>query len=301
MNRSADTLLVLNTGFTVEVDGPGQRMVVYLKGCNLCCPWCAAPESVAARPEVLFYPRRVDDPRRVAAACPKGAVDVREGIASRDVTVCQSCSGYECAASDNPAFELAGEEMSIDVIVEKVVRYRSFYSKLGGVTIGGGEPTCQFQGVKSLLTRLHDKGIDTAMETNGTSPRLPELFPVLDLLYIDLKHPDDAEAARVTGKGNGIILDNIGQRCGEGERMIVRICLVPGFNSDEETLRLFGSTLSAIGPLNVEILPFHRRGQAKWEALGREMPCADVLEPCGEMIRWAAETLSSYGVRVLGI
>lgn len=298
MSRSTDTLVVLNTGFTVEVDGPGQRMVVYLKGCNMCCPWCAAPESVASEPEILFYPKRIEHVSRLTGVCPKGAIAVGENGASRDTSMCQSCIDHPCLASDNPAFDLAGEEISVDDMVEKILRYRSFYSKLGGVTIGGGEPTCQFAAVTSLLTKLRSNGIHTAMETNGSNPRLPELFPLLDLLYIDLKHPDDAEARRVTGQGNTVILDNIAQRYARGGRMIVRICLVPGYNSDEPTLRQFGSVLSAIGPLNVEILPFHRRGQAKWEALGREMPTSDVQEPSQEMIRWAVKTLTAYALSV---
>jgi pyruvate formate lyase activating enzyme len=298
MTRPPDSLLVLNTGFTVEVDGPGQRMVVYLKGCNMCCPWCAAPESMNPLSEVLFYPRRVDDPKRVAEACPNGAVELGNPVPLREVAICRSCGDHPCVTSDNPAFELAGGEMSVRDIIDKVVRYRSFYSKLGGVTIGGGEPTCQFKGVKSLLTRLHEKGIHTAMETNGSSPQLSELFPALDLLYIDLKHPDDAEASRMTGQGNAMILDNIRQRNAQDGRMTVRICLVPGYNSDEDILHLFGSTLSAIGPLNVEILPFHRRGQVKWEALGRRMPAGDVTEPSREMVRRAAEILRGHGLRV---
>jgi len=291
------TLLVSNIGFTIGVDGPGQRMVVYLKGCNMSCPWCAAPESMNPRPEVLFYPGRLDDPARATGACPYGAVSVNEGNASRDVGLCVTCDP-ECLSSDNPAFELVGQEMTPREVLDMALRYRGLLPG-GGVTIGGGEPACQFNPVRRLLGLLKENGFHTAIETNGTNPRLPELFPVLDLLCIDLKHPDNSKCLELTGQGNEAALANIGARHAAGRDMLIRICLVPGYNSDETTLRSFGSVLSAIGPLTVEILPFHRRGEAKWRALGREMPVGDLKPPDEDLIRRARGILSDSGLRVI--
>ncbi|MDO8585677.1 MAG: glycyl-radical enzyme activating protein [Armatimonadota bacterium] len=294
----AHNLLVLNTGFTVAVDGPGQRMVVYLKGCNMCCPWCAAPESMAHRPEVLFYSGRADEPVRLSEACPMGAVRVGPDGVRRDTLVCASCDDFPCLKSNSRAFELAGGLMSVQAIVDKAARYRSFYSKLGGVTIGGGEPACQFDGVAELLAGLREQSIHTAVETNGSEPRLPELFPLIDLLFIDLKHPDDDQAARITGQGNRVTLDNIRHRYEQKGAMVVRICLVPGYNADDKTVRAFGEVLSSIGRLNIELLPFHRRGEVKWRALGREMPAADAAEPTNEHLQFARKMLSIYGLNV---
>lgn len=294
--EGSTSLLVLNIGFTQGIDGPGQRMVVYLKGCNMTCPWCAAPELILPRREVLFYPSRLDDLQRAVAACPVGAVSPK-GV--RDISACCSCGPFHCVTSDNPAFELVGEEMSVSDIAANALRHRAFFGKSGGVTVGGGEPTCQFEGLCALLAELHNNGLHTAIETNGVCPDLPKVFDALDLLYIDLKHPDDAKCTEITGQGNAMVLANIRARYQSGKEMIVRIPLVPGYNADKGTLEMFGSVLAGIGPLSVELLPFHRRGEVKWQALGREMPAHDATEPSEEHVGLAREILKAHGLRVL--
>jgi len=39
-------LSVVKKGFNYSQDGPGNRLVYHLFGCNLHCPWCANPETV---------------------------------------------------------------------------------------------------------------------------------------------------------------------------------------------------------------------------------------------------------------
>ena len=38
------TLHIFKKGFSFAVDGPGNRLVYHLRGCNFRCPWCANPE-----------------------------------------------------------------------------------------------------------------------------------------------------------------------------------------------------------------------------------------------------------------
>ncbi len=298
MNNLA--LSIFDIGFSQDVDGPGQRLVVYLKGCNLCCPWCAAPESIAFKPQVLFYPRRVDDSASAIAACPFCAVTAGEsGELLRKTSRCAECPTFACADTGQRAFERVGECRTVDAIIARAERYRSFLAAPGGVTIGGGEPTCQFEGVGALLSGLHAAGFHTAMETNGTHSNLPDLYPHLDLLLIDLKHPDALDCAGLSPDLVHNVLSNIRSRRESGAAMVVRIPLVPGFNTDDATIHRFGVVLADAGSPPVEILPFHRRGEVKWEALGLSMPASTVKEPSEALMNHAADILRDFGISII--
>jgi pyruvate formate lyase activating enzyme len=41
-----DCLYIFQKGFNYSQDGPGNRLVYHLSGCNLKCPWCSNPEGL---------------------------------------------------------------------------------------------------------------------------------------------------------------------------------------------------------------------------------------------------------------
>lgn len=289
---------IFDIGFTYDIDGPGQRMIVYFKGCNLHCPWCASPESMAANPEVLFYPDRASSKEAAIAACPFGAVSQESGIAICSPKICRSCGTFPCIHSDVPAFEMCGRVVSTLEIIKHAEEYRPFFGSNGGVTIGGGEPTCQFSALRQILSGLHQRSIHTAIETNGTHPGLQDLFPLLDLLLVDLKHPVSERCKGIVGQGNETVLSNIATRWNQGGSMVVRIPLVPGYNADEAAIHEFGKALSSIGRLSIELLPFHRRGEVKWRALGLTMPAELSTEPSKQLLAQVREILQSYGLQI---
>lgn len=50
----ADSFPVFQKGFNYSQDGPGNRLVYHLWGCNLSCPWCANPEGLYKNNSLIF-------------------------------------------------------------------------------------------------------------------------------------------------------------------------------------------------------------------------------------------------------
>ncbi len=205
---------IFQKGFNFSQDGPGNRLVYHLQGCNLRCPWCSNPEGL------------------------------------------------------NPD---GGKEYTVEEIVREVLSCRIMFFDGGGVTLTGGEVTMQFHEVKELLTRLHSEGIHTCIETNGISPRLPELFPVLDLLIMDIKHYDTEKHKTVIGASNALTLQNIRSALAAKQPLALRIPLIGGFNADLEDARKFADLLGALeGDFTLELLAYHEYGKDKYKSLGLE-------------------------------
>ena len=76
-------MMIFADGWSNDKDGPGQRLMFYLKGCDMRCRWCANPESISPEPEVLFHPERAKG--SIDYVCPKNAI--HDQILDREPTL----------------------------------------------------------------------------------------------------------------------------------------------------------------------------------------------------------------------
>lgn len=207
---------IFQKGFNYSQDGPGNRLVYHLRGCNMRCPWCANPEGLAA----------------------------------------------------------SGAGTKVDTLVDEVLRSRSMFFDGGGVTFTGGEPSMQFEALAFILKTLHSHGIDTAVETNASHIRLPELFRDIDHLIMDFKHPFADKHREFTGICLETVLENIRQACAKHKDVLIHIPMVNGYNASPEEMAAFAETLSAFPKKNIRIEPlwYHEYGKVKWEQLHLPYP-----------------------------
>jgi pyruvate formate lyase activating enzyme len=285
-------------------DGPGIRTVVFLKGCPLKCLWCSTVNGQLMSPEMEYYVEKCVGCKRCVEVCPVHAISVAStDEILTDRRLCDNC-GKCVEVCPSGARVMAGEVVTVDEVIGKIERDTLFYSNSGGgVTLSGGEPTMQPEFSLKILKECKALGIHTAMETCGYTQWdiLESLLKYLDLIYMDIKHISTEEHKRLTTKGNELILENARRIAGDYPDLpfIIRLPLIPGYNDSDENI---ASTAQFISQLNgkhkLELLPYHRLGIPKYQALSREYPLPEVSPPSDDHMHRLEEMVNSYGVEV---
>ena len=60
-----------------------------------------------------------------------------------------------------------GEQMTTDELLEKAMRYRTYWGDKGGITVSGGEALMQMEFVTELFEKAHAMGINTCLDTSA--------------------------------------------------------------------------------------------------------------------------------------
>lgn len=237
------------------LDGPGLRYVVFLQGCPLRCQYCHNPDT--------WNPN---------------------------------------AGTLTTAEEQAGD----------ILRYRSYLT--GGLTISGGEPLMQADFVLALMQACHRlAGMHCAVDTSGAIDLAvsSKAIDEADLILLDIKAFDDQTALKLCGADTANAWKLL-EYCETSNKPVwIRHVLVPGetiFERDEEghffsreddflaanpQLAKGAARLSKYSCIErVDLLPFHKMGEFKWDEMG--IPCAlkDTPEPQDTSIERAGRIFS---------
>lgn len=198
-----------------------------------------------------------------------------------------------------------GTPYTADELLEKAMRYRSYWGENGGITVSGGEPLLQIDFLIELFRKAKEQGIHTTLDTSGNPftreepffGKFQELMQYTDLFLLDIKQIDDEQHKILTGCTNQNILDFARYLSDEKKPVWIRHVLVPQRSDKDEyldRLRAFLDTLQNVE--RVEVLPYHTLGVYKWKELGLSYPLEGIDPPTKERIENAKEKLRTRTV-----
>lgn len=213
------------------------------------------------------------DPKYYAKVHSVESFGTVDGPGIRFVLFLQGCS-LKCKYCHNrDTWDInSGEYKSLDDIFEKILKYKNYIYRNGGVTITGGEPLLQADFIIELFKKLKKEKIHTCVDTSGMvllTDKIKELINLTDLFLLDIKHIDPQKCKELVGFSNEKELAFAKYLSENDKHMWIRQVLVPGYTDNKEDLLKLKSFISTLENVDkVEILPYHSMGKYKWKKLG---------------------------------
>ena len=206
-----------------------------------------------------------------------------DGPGVRFVVFLQGCR-LRCKCCHNPdTWDMrGGEELPVEELVRRAVRYKEYFGTEGGITVSGGEPLLQAEGVYELFSLCKQQGIHTCLDTSGSlmNESVERLLTVTDRVLLDVKYTNDADYRVHVGCSLQPVLDFLVRL---NERKIpttLRQVIIPTLNDSVQNMeRLRGIRDAHPCVDKVELLAFRKLCQTKYDALAIPFPLADVPEP----------------------
>ena len=240
------------------VDGPGIRTTVFFKGCNLKCKWCHNPESQNFEKQMMIYKNKCTGCGKCASVCP------------HHLSSCEFCGKCEILCP-NDARKVCGKEYTPEEVLKEVIKDKTFYeTSNGGVTFSGGECMLQADFLCETLKLCKENGIHTAIDTAGcvSWEHFEKIMPYADMFLYDVKCFDEQKHKEYTGVSNKLILENLKKISDTtNKEIIIRIPVIHGVNDDEKEMGMIAEFLKGIRYTSVDLLPYHKMGEHKYDAL----------------------------------
>ena len=281
-------------------DGPGIRSTVFFKGCPLRCQWCANPESFHKKPEVAYLKKDCIACYACVSACGNNAILRNEDGVWIDRERC--AQNFTCAAvCPTGALTVFGRWYTSDEVLKIVLKDGAFYRNSGGgMTLSGGEVLLQSDFAAELLSQAKQAGIQTAVETSGYAPLkdLQKIVDLTDLFLYDIKLVNCKKHRRYTGVDNRLIFENLRWLAKEKKNLIARIPLIPTVNMDDEAVKDFISLIHSLDIQEVNLLPFHQLGQAKYDMMGLDYAFKDIKIAEDETVQAIGGMMAKAGLTV---
>lgn len=258
-----------------SVDGPGTRVVLFLSGCHLRCPWCHSPHSWETTSPLLFFETRCQKCGKCADSCHNGVHKFFNGTHQINRNLCNKCGVCieNCPSSDinkwsTSALGFAGKMIEVDELYQLLKPQLDLLKHIGGLTVSGGDPLLQSKPLAELLKLCLADGIHTAVETSATlnEKHIKELFPFVNHWLIGLRpsRSDKVEDWKQLLKNIELLAKY------NPNRITIRTPIIPGYTDAQIAYDMIIEVMHANRINSIEILPYNLYSESYYKAMGLE-------------------------------
>lgn len=280
-------------------DGPGNRTVLFLQGCNLRCEWCHSPHSQPMCSPVLYFESYCDSCGSCVAVCPRGCHKMQGETHIFDREMCDNCGNCtKAGVCETEALRRREYEATPEVLYGKLKSELRMLKGIGGLTISGGDPVLQYKEVKRLLRFCKEDGIHTAIETSAAVQNevIKELADDVDCWLFGLKQTDPGLCKKMTNADITLVAENLrslGALC--GDRIIVRTPLIYPCTSSTENIETICRHMQGAGVSQIELMKYNALTPVFYEATGQMFHADDYRAATTEELEKVTDIIRSFG------
>ena len=185
-------------------------------------------------------------------------------------------------------------------LFNKIVDYKNFISK-GGVTFSGGEPLLQHEFVTQVIKLCKKAGLHTAIDTSGgvALETCKDAIDAADMILLDIKDIDADDCVKLTGQSNTNALAILNYCDYIGKDVWIRHVLVPEYTMETTKLLRLAHVLSWYSCIKkVELIPFHKMGEYKWDYIDEDYKLTNIPSASSADVNQAKEIMKQHGLPI---